>query len=172
MKRHVSSQDDAQSDFEIPMFEDQPRASSISSKASDHVSVSSSSPPPNRPSTLAPPAKKRRLSPPAAAACSNVSSTYLGSFLVGDAWSTVTGKGYVKINDEIRVQRDDQDDSKVGFRNPPRKTDNGKKKQMSITTMWSTKSAKSSKKKVDSIVRLTNARGFGMMLSFSIRDRS
>jgi len=160
-KRQIVSQDNPDSDIEIPMLEEQPRASSVSSNASDCISVSSSSPPPGgRPKAARPPAKKRRLSPPSAPS-STFSSAYLGSLLVGDAWSTVTGKGYVKIHDEIRIQRDKQDESGVGFRNPSRKKDVGKKKQMSIATMLTSQSAKSSKKKADSIVRLTNARGFG-----------
>lgn len=44
-----------------------------------------------------PPKKKRKLSPRATIDKVQFTSSYLGSFLVGNAWSTVHGKGYVKV---------------------------------------------------------------------------
>ncbi|KDQ63171.1 hypothetical protein JAAARDRAFT_119545 [Jaapia argillacea MUCL 33604] len=166
--------------MDILPLEEETRASSVTSISSD--SIPSSSPPPPPGEDDRPPNKKRRLSPPptrapAAAASSSSAdppfeSAYIGSFLVGNAWSTVRGKGYVKSGDEIRVERDDMEE-KSTFVKPSGSTKstgkgkgtsaNGKdkrKKQMSLTTMLKPQPAKAAKKKVNDVVRLTNKSGF------------
>ncbi|THG99879.1 hypothetical protein EW026_g2563 [Hermanssonia centrifuga] len=106
------------------------------------------------------PAKKRKLS------LQNLvpfSSAYLGSFLVGKAWSTVRGKGYVKPGDEINIERDEQEvvtkDETKNKRNKGAKGKDGKK-QLSIATMLKPQPAKATKKKQDLVVRLTTKSGF------------
>ncbi|OBZ79016.1 hypothetical protein A0H81_01450 [Grifola frondosa] len=91
-------------DIEIPDLDDIPRASSISS-VSSHCDTRNSSPDPVQSEER--PVKRRRISPPVKIPA-NFTSAYLGSFLVGNAWSTVRGSGYVKAGDEISVERDDQ----------------------------------------------------------------
>ncbi|KAH8102375.1 SNF2 family N-terminal domain-containing protein [Cristinia sonorae] len=111
-----------------------------------------------------PPKKKRKLSP---ALPSRPATMYLGSFLVGNAWSTARGKGYVKAGDEIKVERDgleraESQKSKVVARNTPKdnKPLKGGKKQLSIATMLKPQPTKPTKKKQDLVVRLINKRGF------------
>ncbi|EJD03591.1 uncharacterized protein FOMMEDRAFT_81947 [Fomitiporia mediterranea MF3/22] len=84
------------------------------------------------------------------------SEYYLGSILVGNAWSTVRGTGYVKSGDPILVERDTLQDEAA-------KRDgklNGKGKQGTISNMFKPKGGQSKKTKVNTIVRLTNMRGF------------
>lgn len=167
----ANHKDESDTDIEIPSFEDGPRASSVSSMSSD-AQINSS--PGSSPKTIHPPAKKRRLSPPAQATSPSpapFSSAYLGSFLVGNAWSTVKGKGYVKSGDQIKVERDELDEvlssKAVSSNKVLAKTkksngqDKGKKKQLSIANMLKAQPLKASKKKTNSVVRLTNSRGFG-----------
>lgn len=164
----VMNGDDSESDLEIPSFEEVPRASSVSSVSSG-PSLRSSSPVPG-PSCKEPPAKKRRLSP-----CSMVQArtgqasfdhpAYLGSFLVGNAWSTVRGKGYIKPGDTIRIERDDLDEFKSGLPvsgkgKKKALPGNNKKKQLTLGAMLKSQPPKTTKK-ADTVVRLTNDRGFG-----------
>jgi DNA repair protein RAD5 len=164
----VMNVDDSESDLEIPSFEEVPRASSVSSMSSG-PSLRSSSPAPG-PSCKEPPVKKRRLSP-----CSMVQArtgqasfdhpAYLGSFLVGNAWSTVRGKGYIKPGDTIRIERDDPDDFKSGLPvsgkgKKKALPGNSKKKQLTLGAMLKSQPPKTTKK-ADTVVRLTNDRGFG-----------
>lgn len=146
-----------------PQPNDTPRASSISSTYSIRGPRSSS--PVVSETSDEPPAKKRKLSPLAHSAPSSAfESAYLGSFLVGNAWSTVRGTGYVKPGDEIRIERDTPDDrSSVEAKILPAKNvkSKGGKKQISIATMLKPQPVKLSKKKQDTVVRLTNKRGFG-----------
>ncbi|KAF8841910.1 hypothetical protein BDN67DRAFT_900346 [Paxillus ammoniavirescens] len=129
--------DDSGSDMELPSFEEVPRASS-----------------------------KRRLSSTAkpVALSSRVGDAYLGSFLVGNAWSTVKGKGYIKPGDEIRIERDSPDDASSSA-SLPRKgkketEEKGKKKQLSLKAMLKPQLTKFGKRKADTVVRLTNKGGF------------
>ncbi|KIL01052.1 hypothetical protein PAXRUDRAFT_128489 [Paxillus rubicundulus Ve08.2h10] len=158
--------DDSGSDMELPCLEEGPRASSVSS-ASPEPSQNTSSPPPAAIRSSPPPAKKRRLSSTAkpAALSSRVGNAYLGSFLVGNAWSTVKGKGYIKPGDEIRIERDSLDDassSAASFRKGKKKEtgDRGKKKQLSLKAMLKPQPTKFGKRKIDTVVRLTNKGGF------------
>lgn len=162
----IMNGNDSESDLEIPSFEEVPRASSVSSMSSG-PSLRSSSPVPG-PSREEPPVKKRRLSP-----LSKVQvrtgpsghSAYLGSFLVGNAWSTVRGKGYIKPGDTIHIERDDPDDFKSGLPVSGKGKKkalpvNGKKKQLTLGAMLKSQPPKTTKK-ADTVVRLTNDRGFG-----------
>jgi DNA repair protein RAD5 len=125
------------------------------------------------------PAKKRRVSPASVASQSPPQSTYyLGSFIVGNAWSTVKGKGYTKSGDKINIEREAQDVE--SFRGTSaavkgkkgKATDKGKKKQLSIATMMKHQQPKISKKKTNTVVRLTNSRGFGVLFLLSISTRA
>lgn len=111
------------------------------------------------------PRKKRRISEPKGDLASSRTSYYLGSFLVSNAWSTVKGSGYVKSGDPILVERDAlvQESAQTGKDNKKK----GKGKQMTLNSMFKpqTKTAIAKKPKVNTIVRLTNMRGFGMSLA-------
>lgn len=164
-KRPISPQevDDEDEDIEIPSFEELPRASSPSSASS----ARQSSPTPSIEIVNSPPAKKRKLSPPPVQVRPPSSSMYIGSFIVGNAWSTVKGPGYIKSGEEFMVEREDQDEgpsrntsaSSKGKKGS--KPDKGKGKQLSIATMMKAQPQKLAKKKVNTVVRLTNMRGFG-----------
>ncbi|OSX66957.1 hypothetical protein POSPLADRAFT_1175676 [Postia placenta MAD-698-R-SB12] len=112
----------------------------------------------------APRASSRRLSSePKVPSPAAFTSVYLGSFLVANAWSTVRGSGYVKAGDEIRIERDTPEDPTPPESKRTKSKDvKGKsgKKQLSIATMFKPQPAKPSKKKQDTVVRLTNTRGF------------
>lgn len=160
--------DDSGSDLEIPSFEEVPRASSVSSLSSGPF-LRTSSPVPG-PSGEEPPVKKRRLSPPKVQAHTEeleapFRTAYLGSFIVGNAWSTVRGKGYIKPGDAVRIERDDPDDSRSGLSvlakgKNKALPDKGKSKQLTLSAMLKSQPQKNMKK-VDTVVRLTNDRGFG-----------
>lgn len=86
------------SDFDqgadIPESEPIPRASSVSSMSSGpSINHKVSSPTPSI-EIVEPPVKKRRIDPVSIAPPStSADSIYLGSFIVGNAWSTARGKG-------------------------------------------------------------------------------
>ncbi|KAF8913214.1 P-loop containing nucleoside triphosphate hydrolase protein [Gymnopilus junonius] len=96
----------------------------------------------------------------------NFPPTYLGEIIVPNAWSTVSGKDYVKANESVKVKRDQEDEPKPG----PSKaklanTTNDKKnsdgkKQTSLLNMLKSQPSKTSKKKTDTIVRLVNSKGY------------
>jgi DNA repair protein RAD5 len=155
------------SDSDISLAE-QPRASSVSNASSAPISPRSSPAPAVK--TANSWTKKPRLVFSNSPATTPFSSAYFGSFIIGNAWSTVKGKGYVKPGDEINVERDEPAQrlsSNVGSNvdaGKAKKTDgNSKKKttQLSIATMLKAQPPKTAKKPVDSVVRLTNSRGFG-----------
>ena len=117
-----------------------------------------------------PPAKKRRLSPPrATSAPYDFPPTYLGEVLVPNAWSNVSGKGYVACNDPIRIYRDSESEkgnpgsSKTAAVKGKKGTG---KKQMSLSAMLKPQPSKpnNKKKKEDTIVRLHNSRGTGRFI--------
>jgi DNA repair protein RAD5 len=162
-KRKLSfPEDQSDNGIELPVLNAKERASSVQSVGKMSTMPESS---PAKPSTSPPPPpKKRRISPPAALP-HTFQPTYLGEILVPNAWSNVSGKGYVKPNESIQIKRDEQTELKP----VPNKsaTTQGKKKgdskkQMSLTAMLKNKPIKASKKtKTDNIVRLFNSRGFG-----------
>lgn len=152
-------------DATVPDMVEIPRASSVSSMSSGPNSARDDSPPLSRPTFNEPPPKRRKLSPPLRPALDNAhDSFYLGYFLVDNAWSTVKGTGYVKAGDEIRIERDEPDRPPP----PPKKTSkdkgSGGKKQLTIANMLKPAPAKPTKKKQDSVVRITNSKGFGMCI--------
>lgn len=122
-----------------------------------------------------PPCKKRRLSPAAEIRLHSSSQSlpiYLGDILVDGAWCTVSGKGYVKTGESVLVRRDKPDDEASGSKaqrgknsNQPKRT--GGKKQISITSMLTRRTSKPAKKKVDTVVRILNNRGFGIVNRWS-----
>lgn len=111
--------------------------------------------------------KKRRLLSPEPESALTLATkflpAYLGEVVIQNAWSNVSGKGYVKQNETVLVKREEQDVSQAGTSKP--KPTTGKKKQISIATMLKPQPAKTSKsmkkKKTDNIVRLVNIKGFG-----------
>ncbi len=153
-------------DVEMPEFVDVPRASSESSTSSGPIEMRDSSPLPQplRPSDEERPPKRRKMSPaagPSQARAAPGESMYLGSFLVDKAWSTVKGSGYIKPGEEVRIEREEI--NKPPPPPPAKKTAKGKggKKQITIASMFKPAPPKVTKKKQDSVVILTNTRGFG-----------
>ncbi|KAG6830349.1 hypothetical protein H0H92_001142 [Tricholoma furcatifolium] len=115
----------------------------------------------------APPQKKRRLSNPNSTDPSYFPPAYLGEILVPNAWSNVSGKGYIKPNEPIKVHRDEQEEPKVSSMKTTgaqgKKKGDGKK-QMSLKAMLKPQPSKAKKKiKGDSIVRLLNQKGTGII---------
>jgi len=172
MKRSISvyvENDGQSSDAEIPSFEEIPRASSVSSISSALSREDKDSSPAPYGVSTEPPTKRMRMSCPSTASQPPFESIYIGSFIVGNAWSTVRGKGYIKSGDEIQVEREDQEEGpsfkesgafKKGKKG--KAMDKGKTKQLSIVNMMKAQQPKVSKKKTNTVVRLTNNRGFGM----------
>lgn len=114
------------------------------------------------------PQKKRRMLPKLQAAQPLTTVHFLGEVLVPNAWSTVSGKGYVKPNQIISVRRDEDEDSKPAKSKLANGASVAKKsnhKQMTLTSMLKTQSQKlSKKKKKDTIVRLVNEYNVGAYL--------
>ncbi|KAJ6520356.1 RAD5-like protein [Mycena sanguinolenta] len=108
------------------------------------------------PNTSSPPTKKRRISSPP-----DSPPTFIGEMVFAHAWSNVSGKGYIKAGDEVKIMREPQESNKSGGSKAETKKKTGDgKKQMSLKAMLKQPSKTSSKKKTDNIVRLYNARGF------------
>ncbi|KAF9566925.1 DNA repair protein RAD5 [Agrocybe pediades] len=133
-----------------------------------YLSDSSSESPAKKKKSLpaSPPSKKRRMSPvePIHVAANDFQPTYIGEMLIPNAWSNVSGKGYVKINDPIRVQREEFDEVKPGPSSSKSKQETKKqsgKKQLTLSTMLKSQPMKAKQKKSsENIVRLVNNRGF------------
>jgi DNA repair protein RAD5 len=162
-KRLMLQEDESDSDNEIQLLNHHPpssrRASSIHSV--DKAPSPSPAPPTESFKAIFPPTKKRRLSVTHAAS-PVFPPTYLGEVMVPNAWSNVSGRGYIKPNDSIQIQRDDQEENKPGPSKPLGKKKGDNKKQMSLTAMLKAQPAKPwKKKKNDNIVRIINSRGFG-----------
>ncbi|KAK7064681.1 DNA repair protein RAD5 [Favolaschia claudopus] len=102
-----------------------------------------------------PPAKKRRISSPSS---QDTTPTFLGEMVFAHAWSNVSGKGYIKVGEEVKIMREMQDSKKTGGKEK-KKTGDGKK-QMSLVSMFKQPANLSKNKKTDNIVRLYNSRGF------------
>ena len=124
-----------------------------------------------KPLSPGPVAKKRRLLPPEHESSPNAtefSPIYLGEVVISNAWSNVSGKGYVKQNETVVVKREEQELPQAGTSKlKPTAVQNGKK-QISIATMLKPQPAKSTKKKKkDNIVRLVNNKGSGNHCSSS-----
>ncbi|KAG5643141.1 hypothetical protein DXG03_001531 [Asterophora parasitica] len=142
------------------------RGSSVRSVKAEPL-AKSASPTPQPAKKDGPPPKKRRVSPLPAASTPDFPPTYLGEVLVPNAWSNVSGKGYIKRNEPIKIHRDDQEEVKPGptkqsaAAQGKKKAGSGKK-QMSLMTMLKPQPSRAKKKvKGDTIVRILNARGTG-----------
>lgn len=95
------TQEEMDVDVKIPEIPTS-RAPSVSSASSAQPPAPSSPASSVGPDTsIEPPRKKRKLSPPIAKDRTEFVSAYLGSFLVADAWSTVRGKGFVKVRNQL-----------------------------------------------------------------------
>lgn len=137
-------------------------------KSSQYSRPTSFSPTLDKKTLPGPVAKKRRLLPPEHESPPNLATeflpTYLGEVVIPNAWSNVSGKGYVKPNETIFVKREEQDLPQAG-KSKPGTIQSGKKKQISIATMLKPQPAKTSKsakkKTTNNIVRLVNNKGFG-----------
>ena len=136
-------------------------------KSDQHSRPTSLSPTLDKKTLSGPVVKKRRLLPPEDESPSNhateFSPIYLGEVIISNAWSNVSGKGYVKQNEAVIVKREEQDLPQAGTSKPkPTAVQSGNKKQISIATMLKPQPAKSTKKKKkDHIVRLVNNNGSG-----------
>ncbi|KAG6911324.1 hypothetical protein DXG01_000995 [Tephrocybe rancida] len=112
--------------------------------------------------------KKRRLSTsPSSTTPPAFPPTYLGEVLVPNAWSNVSGKGYIKCNQVVKIHRDEQEEPNPGPSKSNgaqgQKKGNGKK-QISLTAMLKPQPSKNKKKvKGDNIVRLLNSKGTGIV---------
>lgn len=113
--------------------------------------------------TSAPPTKKRRISSPTPP---KFPPTFIGDMVFAHAWSNVSGKGYIKINEEVKIMREPQESKKSGAETKSKKTGDGKK-QMSLTAMLKQPAKTSKNKKTDNIVRLYNSRGFGTLIQLA-----
>jgi DNA repair protein RAD5 len=179
----------------VPVEDDDDLYAPIPAVASSQASTPSSrySPDIEIIEPVLPPRKKRRVSPTAQPNSSSAGTpsafvkseaakpvgssrfrttpVFLGSFVCGNAFSAVKGKGYTKPGEAILVTRDDAEDepykpSKSGGKKPDAKGKSSGKKQLTLTTL--VKPAPKAKKKVDTIVRVTNPRGFGMSVSCAV----
>ncbi|KAJ7640954.1 DNA repair protein RAD5 [Roridomyces roridus] len=102
------------------------------------------------------PSKKRRVSPPTR---SDFPPTVVGEMVFGHAWSNVSGKGYIKNGEEVKIMREPKEESKGKAPVAKKKTGDGKK-QMSLAAMLKQPAKAKINKKTDNIVRLYNSRGF------------
>ncbi|KAG7099770.1 hypothetical protein E1B28_001582 [Marasmius oreades] len=169
--KRMKSEDNLKTDDEMLGIENLPHPSSPCSSISEHISISSEGDEEKAEVIKPPPAKKRRIfpTPPPTAPPASTDDVkfpaFIGEFLVVNAWSTVSGKGYVKRNDIVRIARDDDDSNASSKSGKEKNGANGKKKsdgkkQMSLTSMLKSKPANFKKKKADTIVRLVNQKGF------------
>lgn len=106
--------------------------------------------------------KKRKVNHTSQPILPRRSEYYLGSILVGNAWSTARGAGYIKSGDPIFVERDTLQEDMGNGKDQKKKT---KGKQVTLNSMFKpqTKSDLAKKPKPNTVVRLTNARGFGKL---------
>lgn len=165
---------DEDPDFQIVKHSHDP----TESKSNHHSCPTSLSPTLNQKIlSSGPVAKKRRILPPEDEFAPNLAATkflptYLGEVIIPNAWSNVSGKGYVKPNETVLVKREGQDVPRASTSKPKSTTvPSGKKKQISIATMLKSQPAKTfksaKKKNMDNIVRLVNKKGFGNSCSNS-----
>jgi DNA repair protein RAD5 len=151
-----------------PLFDDTDMFETVDTSAQKRRSPEASLPRSTVSSETARPTKRRRFSSSRATPfpLPKFESAYFGSIVVSNAWSTVKGKGYIKNGDEIFVEWDGKrEDTKASATSKrTHKTDKGKGKQLSITTMLKPQT-KRPKRKQNDIVRLTNRSGFGNVAS-------
>jgi DNA repair protein RAD5 len=165
---------------DVPSSEGLSRASSVSSV--DPNTSHANSPRARSSSEDLPPSKKRRISPlpseaeplsilkediAQASTLQPFEEAFIGSFLVGNAWSTVKGRGYIKPGDPVLIERYDSGSANTQTKGKKSKqgeksAGKGKSKQLNLATMLKSgpKPSLANAKKKDTIVRLTNASGF------------
>ncbi|SRR6266550_4383039 len=104
------------------------------------------------------PIKKRRVDNEA----SSTSAFYIGEFIVPDAWSSVSGHGYVTKNEEVYLKRINASESKE-VKSTVKGATKGGKRQLSIANMLKGQSSKASsrQKKIDNVVYIVNKNGSG-----------
>jgi DNA repair protein RAD5 len=156
------------SDIEVIEISRDFRPKSKNKTAADSFPIS---PPPEQ-KLLSPVVKKRRFSSPQRISAEILPDTflpaYLGEIVVPNAWSNVSGKGYITANESVLVQRETGDAEptkpKAAASTSGKKKPDGKK-QITLTNMLKPQPPKATKKKkkTDTIVRLINNRGFGML---------
>ncbi|KAI6031365.1 SNF2 family N-terminal domain-containing protein [Pisolithus microcarpus] len=141
--------DHSSSDAGLPCLEEAPRTSSVNSISSQLSDTRLS------------PAKQRLASPENSCHPPGMEDAYIGC-IVGNAWSTVKGKGYINPGDEVLIERDALED-KTGRVKGQNKAagDKGKKRQLTLKSMMNPQpSKKFTKRKIDAVIRLTNKAGF------------
>lgn len=110
------------------------------------------------------PAKRRKLSP-TVYSLAQFTSMYIGDLPVDGAWSTVSGTGYVKVGDSVLIRREasnkESSSANAQSGNKSKKIRGGK--QVTLTSMLKPQGTRSTKK-VDSIVRIVNNKGFGIVI--------
>ena len=154
---------DSDSDFEIIETAGPSRTKPVKKENDEHSSlpVASSS------TSLGgiPASKKPRLGTPPDV--SHISMpAYIGEIIVPNAWSTLSGRGYISPGDPITLKRDTDSDafpSKLQKSQGPskaKKSSDGKK-QLQLSFKTATPKALPKKKKGDTIVRLANKQGIG-----------
>ncbi|KAG6846037.1 hypothetical protein H0H87_006401 [Tephrocybe sp. NHM501043] len=162
-KRRLIFDDDQDDEIRLPSPVPYRRASSVQSIQEVEAKSLSVTPQPVSTRRNEPAPKKRRLSTPPLATTPDFPPTYLGEILVPNAWSNVSGKGYIKCNQSVKIHRDEQDEPHMGsskFNGPQGKKKGDGKKQMSLTAMLKPQPSKVKKKvKGDKIVRLLNSKG-------------
>ena len=104
------------------------------------------------------PVKKRRVDNEA----SSTSAFYIGEFIVPDAWSSVSGHGYVTKNEEVYLKRINASESKE-VKSTVKSAIKGGKRQLSIANMLKGQPSKASsrQKKIDNVVYIVNKNGSG-----------
>ncbi|KAF9074978.1 SNF2 family N-terminal domain-containing protein [Rhodocollybia butyracea] len=160
-------------DIDAMDIADIPRASSIgASSMSECISISSDSeeeaPPAPKIKQKYPPTKKRRLSTSSVLPSDKIKfPIFLGEFLVPNAWSAISGSGYVKTNDMVKIEREvdhsnyaDPDAKRKTKAYGKKKTNGSGMKQVSLASMLKSQPTKAFKRKTsDIIVRLVTDRG-------------
>lgn len=167
-KRQAVVMEDSDSDIEV--IEESRDSRGLNNKAVlDALSLCPTSE--QKPLSPAPVAKKRRFSSPQRIStelpADNSVVAYLGEVVVPNAWSNVSGTGYVTTNESVMIHRERQGTEPT--KPKPATSTNGKKKadgkkQVTLTSMLKSQPPKvNKKKKTDNIVRLVNTKGFGML---------
>ncbi|KAG6878998.1 hypothetical protein C0992_005980 [Termitomyces sp. T32_za158] len=163
--------DDEDEEIRLPSPIPYRRGSSVRSMEEALVKLKSSVPQAQTFANPEPPLKKRCLSIPSSMTPPNFPPAYLGELLVPNAWSNVSGKGYIKNNEPVKIHRDRQEEPKPvpSKTNGPQGKKGDGKKQMSLKAMLKPHPSKIKKKvKGDTIVRLLNNKGTGWSRSFSL----
>jgi len=169
-KRQAMVMEDSDSDIEVIEKSTDSRSGINNKTTVDTMPLSST--PEQKPLSPAPVAKKRRFSSPQQISTElpgdNSMLAYLGEVVVPNAWSNVSGRGYVTANESVMIYRERQG-TQPSKPNPTTsvndKNKTNGKKQVTLTSMLKSQPPKkvNKKKKTDTIVRLVNNKGIGML---------